>query len=302
MSTPGTALPQDLRRPVLRTYRSLRLATVVLTLLLAAAVVLEAGASGWCWQTSVSAYWWTSARGVVVAALCALGACLVVYHGSSDTEDALLDAAGFLAFVVAVVPTAPEPLCGGLGIPAGAGVEAGVRNNLAAVLVAGVAAQGVAAVLAARDRGRPPWTATAWAARVLGWLVVAAVAVAFVVAPDVVLERGHSLAAVGMFAAIIAVVVAEARACGRSVTAARYRRAYLAVAVAMAVTLVAVVVAHLALPRFAHAVLVVEALLVLEFAGFWVVQTVELWGVVARDEGDVVARDEGDAVAATSRS
>ena len=116
------------RDTALDTYRYLRGGIPVMMVLLAAALIIErAGAT--CWQTSISAYYFTSAHGVFIAALCAIGTMLIVYKGSRDTEDVLLNLAGILAFVVAVVPTSrPVLLCGSADLNVGGQIGA-VRTS-----------------------------------------------------------------------------------------------------------------------------------------------------------------------------
>ena len=94
-----------------RTYRYLRVSTVVVTGLLMVAVLRQIVAAGGCVQTSISAYYFSAAHSAFVAALCVIGASLIVYKGSTDTEDVVLNFAGFLALVVAFVPTAREYTC-----------------------------------------------------------------------------------------------------------------------------------------------------------------------------------------------
>src|SRR5271156_5020787 len=96
---------------LLDTYRYLRGGMAVMVVMLGAAVLGERLTAS-CWQTSISAYYFTSAHSVFVAALCALGTLLIVYTGSTDTEDTLLNLAGILAFIVAMVPTSRPALCG----------------------------------------------------------------------------------------------------------------------------------------------------------------------------------------------
>ena len=91
---------------VLDTYRFLRGGLVVMVVMLFASLIVVAITTDGCWQTSISAYYYTAAHSVFVASLCALGILLITYRGSNDTEDILLDLAGVLAFVVAMVPTA----------------------------------------------------------------------------------------------------------------------------------------------------------------------------------------------------
>ena len=96
----------------LDTYRFLRGGMVVMAVLLGAALAVER-AHATCWQTSISAYYFTTAHAVFIGALFAIGAMLIVYQGASDTENTLLNLAGVLAFVIAVVPTTrPVLQCG----------------------------------------------------------------------------------------------------------------------------------------------------------------------------------------------
>lgn len=287
MSEPVSPPWDDHGRSVLHTYRSIRLATVVLVVLLAGSVVVEATMAG-CWQTSISAYYWTPAHGVFIGVLCAVGACLVVYKGSSELEDLALNFSGFLAFVVAMVPPVRRPSCGGSSLPAEYVVTESIRNNVLAVLVAGAAAQAVTVVLARRAGPVPPSRPVVRIARVGGWAVIVLGAAAFVLFPSEFDSYGHDVAAVTMFVVIIGVVVTNAVSARTAGLSSRYARAYAAVAVAMVVTLAAVVLGQLLMPDWGHAVLVVEALLVAEFATFWGFQTAELWGVVNR--GELVAR------------
>ena len=111
----GQIAEQQDRDLTLDTYRYLRGGMVVMVVMLAAGVI-GAAISSHCWQGSISAYYYTSAHSVFIASLCALGVQMIVYRGSSDTEDALLNLAGMLAFIVAFVPTGmPERQCGEAG-------------------------------------------------------------------------------------------------------------------------------------------------------------------------------------------
>ena len=76
---------------------------VVVIVMLFAAIFIDSVPTD-CWQGSISAYYYTAARNVFVATLCCLGIMLIVYKGSNDTEDVLLNLAGTLAFFVAFVP------------------------------------------------------------------------------------------------------------------------------------------------------------------------------------------------------
>ena len=109
--------------------------------MLAAAVIGER-LTATCWQTSISAYYFTTAHSIFIAALCALGVQFIVYKGSSDTEDVLLTLAGILAFIVAMVPTTrPVLFCGRYGLPAEYDVKHAITNNVWAVVIALVIAR-----------------------------------------------------------------------------------------------------------------------------------------------------------------
>ncbi|MFD1810782.1 hypothetical protein [Rhodococcus gannanensis] len=269
---------------VLTTYRYLRLATVVLVVTLAAAVLLATARSG-CWRNSISAFYHSSVGDVFVAVLCALGVGLIVYKGSSDTEDVLLNLAGFLAFVVAVVPTAPPPPgeCGWT-LRAATGTADSVRDSMWAILIAGAVAEIAALVISRRTGADRSLRPVAQWVRIAGWVIVVAGALVFVFAPDLFARHAHTVAATLVFAGIIGVAVASGVSATYTRDGARYARLYRVIATVMLATLIAVVVVHLAFPEWGHLVIVTEALLVAEFAAFWIVQTVELWNVVDRTD------------------
>lgn len=95
------------------------------------------------------------------------------------------------------------------------------------------------------------------------------------------MANAHGIAAVALFAAIIATVFLTAFVADKGVVdspnPALYQRLYRWIAVVMVCTLVAAVVAHYALSEFSHIVIVVEIVLLAEFFAYWAVQTVEKW-------------------------
>ncbi len=104
MST--TTLPADARLISYLTLRKfigligilLPFALVIINILLARKVVM---------QGSMSGYYYTDVRGVLVGSLCAIGVFLFAYRGYGGWDDALTDAAGLFAIGVALFPTAP---------------------------------------------------------------------------------------------------------------------------------------------------------------------------------------------------
>ena len=294
-------------RDVVYTYRYLRGAMIALLLML----LLSVGYQWWwetdhsCWLGSISAYYYTPARTVFVGSLCALGASLIAYKGHSSEEDVLLNFSGFMAFVVAMVPTVPDFSCGpNAYTQTPAEIAAAVRNNIWSLVVVAVIG---AVIVAALKRGAMVRDA---AARPTARSVVVTLACAgvllvelalFLVLRDRFIALSHGIAAATMVAGVIAVMVLSAlrteerhRAVGDD-AGRGYRRIYLAIAVALTVALAATVVAALTVTGFAHLVLVAEVIVIVLFATYWGVQTKELWdlGEASADEArDVGARAE----------
>lgn len=279
-----------------KTYDYLRLAMVLLVVGLAAAIAVEWWEVGRdCFQTSISAYFYTPARGVFVASLLAIGVCLVVLKSSDEVEDALLNVAGLLAPVVGLVPTAAPGTCSSSPSSA-ADRETIVANGMSTLLVVGLVALVATALIAtadARRRGTAtprPYVLSIGAAFAL-WGGALAV---FALDRDLFLERAHSTAAISMFLCIIGVVVQNARGLARDKTQggewygqAAHANRYAIVALAMAVA-VAAVIAWRVFIGLEHVVLWLEATLILLFAVFWAMQSIELWHRGERGTPDTV--------------
>ena len=276
---------------VLKTYRYLRLAMVLLVGMLTAAVLWQTlGTSPHCLQPSISAYYYTPARAVFVAALGAIGASLIVYHGNTATEDVLLNFTGIAAIVVAFVPTPLEASCSMTNVPSQSEVADAVTNNGWSLLLTGLVAVAIATVM-----GRDTFRSRFSGAASRFWLIVTSVVVVaggvlFVVDRSGFRHHGHAVAAVSLFAGIVLVVVTNSISFGRSRQQSHYRNRYGAVATAMLVSLVSAVVAHLVAPGFSTWRFWLEAAVILEFGVYWVVQTTELWNVATRADSAVNRR------------
>jgi hypothetical protein len=260
----------------------------VMIVMLAAAVIGER-LTATCWQTSISAYYFTTAHSIFIAALCALGVQFIVYKGSSDTEDVLLTLAGILAFIVAMVPTTrPVLFCGRYGLPA-YDVKHAITNNVWAVVIALVIARVLSFWLYRRTNTASPKSVLGTVSTYVLRAVMAVGLVAFIFFRTWFDSNGHGVAAVIMFLAIIVTVVTTAFLVSRQDDAKSphrhlYYAVYQCIAAAMIATLVAVVVLHLALDSWNHWVIVAETVLILEFTVYWVVQTIELWRTPSRFE------------------
>ncbi|WP_460843848.1 hypothetical protein [Nocardioides marmoraquaticus] len=216
---------------------------------------------------------------------------MIIYKGDAAMEDLLLNISGFLAFVVALVPTplkallinpvtkspiSNEPPCQRSNVPSELQFTGALTNNLFALLVAFSAVLAVVwffRALAARQSAQPSVQRVLYGTAATAILAVGVLVlwVLYLAAPDFLRSKAHLLAAFGMFAGIVAVVGLNWRA-----ASGPYRAWYRSTFLAMAT--VAVVGLGLAvLEVFQHTIFWVEAALIALFAVFWVVQTVELW-------------------------
>lgn len=272
------------RDVALDTYRYLRGGMAVMIVLLGAAVTIERVHAS-CWQTSISAYYFTSAHSVFIASLCAIGAMLIVYRGSNDTEDVLLNLAGILAFVVAMVPTSrPVLFCGSVDLSIG-GQSA--ISNVWAVVIALVVSRTASWWMYRHTGTAQPRSALGAAAVWVQRALLAVGLITLAAVPEWFRLNAHGVAAVAMFAAIILTVGITAFVAGNQDDCKcphrrRYQVIYQLISAAMVLTLIATVELHQVLDGFNHAIIVVEVALIAEFAVYWVVQTVELWGTPTR--------------------
>ncbi|OBI35226.1 hypothetical protein [Mycobacterium colombiense] len=268
---------------------------VVILVMLAAAVVMER-LPAICWQTAISSYYYTSAHNILTAALMALGTLFIVYKGSSDTEDVLLTLAGLCTFIAAMAPQTPRPhpLCWPeADLPKEYTVEPAMLLNVKAVVVA-LGLGWIAMWLVQRWRGQTAYPRTAVSmvlSRFVFWPIIAVGLITLFFFPGTFKTLAHGAAGVLMLSAFIATAFCTAYIVGREDVSKSphlrgYQRWYWGIAILMLVTLIFVVFLHLAQPRWAQTVwgLVVEAVLILEFAAYWVVQTFELWNTADRTE------------------
>src|SRR5271157_2220712 len=209
MKMPGDTTTHT-RDITLDTYRYLRGGMAVMIVMLGAAVIGERLTAG-CWQTSISAYYFTTAHSIFIAVLWALGVQFIVYKGSSDTEDVLLTLAGILAFIVAMVPTTrPVLLCGRHDLPADYSVQHAITNNVWAVVIGLVIARAVSWWLYRRTHTTVPKSALGTVSMYVLRAIVAAGLAAFIFFPDRFDSDAHGNAAMIMFLAITTTVVTTA--------------------------------------------------------------------------------------------
>ncbi len=270
------------RQAAIETYRYLRVGIVALAVLLAVSVIGEIafGSSGLL--GSISAYYFTPVRDVLVGVLVALGLGLIVIRGRG-AEDVLLNLAGMLAPVVAFVPMVvtdstraalgptPEP----------------TADAMWALVALGVPAMAFAVATARRLTGEARTAALRGAAA--GAVTIVGFAAWLAIDDASFLKAAHYVAAVGMFG--VFVVVARLNAASARddsdgpvvdlLPATRRRASYAAISWSMLGTVV--VAGLLGLLQLAgstpipHWLFWVESILLALFAAFWALQTIEYW-------------------------
>jgi len=271
------------------TYRYLRIAMPLLVILLGASIawqIFEPAPD--CWLGSISAYYYTSARAVFVACLCAIGACLVIYRGHTAVEDLALNISGLLAFGVAFVPTPltdlqikpTDAVCRRSNVPTESQLATAIDNNVFALLVALSAILLVALVLRPWKGGKPGLDLTGdilllGFALLLGWYL-------YVADRALIRDYAHLVSSVTMFAGIFFVVlmnvlrIQHASKPDRTGVQIACLRWYWLVLALMAASVAVLSIAAWT-GSFDHAVFWLEASLIALFGMFWVVQTKELW-------------------------
>jgi heme A synthase len=270
----------------IKTYRYLRMAMVAMIVLLGAAVLIEwAKTDPRCLQTSISAYYYTPVRAIFVGALITIGVCMVVLKGNTETEDILLNVAGILAPAVALVPTPGQGRCHSVPVVLG-DAAANVSNNMLALFVVGVPCLLLTAFFIVRDRRRQPagWTPLYVVGLGVAVLIFGGGLAWFLLDRSGFIGHAHYAAAIVMFACIVVVVLVNAEQYRRKHADPRSpANRYSVIAIAMVVVPL-LMVAWKKLFGWEHAVLGIEAALILLFAAFWVSQTEELWNEGLRQE------------------
>jgi hypothetical protein len=288
-----------------KSYRYLRLSVVGLAVLLAVSVVI-AYASGDRGLGSISAYYYTPVRSVLVGALVGMGLALIAIKGRDQNhEDVLLNLAGMLAPVVAFVPT---PLHEGQvvnEVPVDCPGEAvrcvpeefvaGVDNNVVALAIVAALGLGLGWWMARRDgplTGRARFGLLAAAAVVVSFVLV------FVVGHDAFLVVAHYASAVPMFGALVVVMAINARQSrsqltmrGRAVSyAPLYRALWVGMAGALGLAGLYLLLVWLTpLTPWVGWIFLLEAVLLALFTVFWVLQTAEWYDEGVPDETDAAA-------------
>jgi ABC-type multidrug transport system fused ATPase/permease subunit len=212
-------------------YRSLRLAIVFLLLALAASVFYQTIHQGSFLQ-SVSAYYYTPAQPVFVAALIGFGVMMIAMQGLSNAENVFLRLAGIFAIAVALIPTrlsgdfqtavqacqksggtSPTQQVKNLNCATILATRASVENNVAAALIAGGLALVLIAVILFKGGGAKTgtsegrWALAALFASTLLWL---GGLIALAVSVDWLGNYGHVIGGIGLLVCVLLVAGANA--------------------------------------------------------------------------------------------
>jgi hypothetical protein len=307
-ATSSVSDPTELSSYAINSYRYLRIAIVVVLLALLCSVALERAHSKGCFEESISAYYYTPVHSIFVGALVALGVCLIAIRGSTDPEDVLLNIAGVLAPIVAFVPTAqPTHPCTN-NLYARGNTLAYINNNLVAFGIALVLAFVIAVATvfrADKDRRNIHKVSkhTVWGLALSGALLALGIGWYFL-SRSSFLDHAHGGGAAVLFLLVGVVVFIN----GLSSPNAKYRRGYMMVALAMALSFVTVLIVGFLDPHWRHQILWLELLELSLLLVYWTLQTAELWdpGVPtgdARQERSKTARSSppGKAVATIAR-
>lgn len=261
-----------------RTYRYLRIGVAGAVVVIFTAVGVAAASVGWL--TSVSDYYYTSARDAFVGALVAVALALVALSGRG-AERFLLDAAAVFAPLIAVVPTTVVPgsipgvevACDERCFPSG--YEADAATGVTTYLIVGALTVLVALLLVAL---RQTSLASIAASLVFTVAVLVAVALTWSFARGLFLDQGHFIVTVAFFGLFAAVAIRNAFPRREAPPPPVFRVIYTAIAVGLALLLVLYVVL---LPQAdatgVPVVLITEAAALVLFFAFWVVQGIEKW-------------------------
>lgn len=253
----------------IKTYRYLRIAMVGLVATLFTAVGYEMVQKDLdCFQTSISAYYYTPAQAIFVGTLIAIGVCLVAVKGNTEWEDIFLNISGMLAPVVALVPTPGPGKCQTVKVDR-IEADAAIENNVYSILLVGVLGVLVSAALAWRERRRRAAADVAGSDRSpYGVLIALAILIGggawFCTDRGSFTDKAHYAAALTMFGFIVLVVVWNAWQFGKKDTGS-YANRYAVIALLMVGSLV-VLGGYAWLADWDHAVLWIEGVLITLFA------------------------------------
>jgi hypothetical protein len=291
----------------IKTWRYLRASMIGFVLAILIGVGFERSKAPGCFQTSISAYYYTPVHGILIGALVAVGTCLICLRGNTDAEDILLNLAGLFVPVVALVPTPGTGSCGSV-LTTADNRDVNISNNVFVLLVVGAAGFVFLAVIAIVGRVRhgdwPPRLS------LVGYAVTLAVwgyaVVTFAWFRTFFRDTAHYSAAIAMFVCFLAVVILDAISyrvhqepavathpvAGKvKATFLSWRNPYAVIALVMIADAIGWGIVGLVF-NWSHWIIWIEATLIAVFAVFWGWQTSELWNKGLRGQAAPSGRSD----------
>jgi hypothetical protein len=276
------------------TYRYLRWVMVAALVTLLLSVIMQSVL--YCGLGSVSAYYYTPVRTVFVGSLIAFGSALIAYQGRARVEDVALNFSGYMAIVVALVPTRQSVACRDSGFGQSDEAIAGaVRNNISALIGTTLLVVGLKLWLRHRDRRgknadrdvekaqlkKQPWSVWDVLAYVVGGAILVRELLQFLIQPDGFIDSAHGTAAITMVFGLGCVMFFNALAVpheeavlGRG---SRFWNSFRFWYIALVVLLIVLVALVLTAPN-ERVILILELVVFAVFVAYWILQSVELWG------------------------
>jgi hypothetical protein len=271
-------------RSAISTYRYLRVSIVTVVVTLLVSVGLERSKAS-CWNGSISAYYYTPVHSIFIAALGLIGIALFAIRGGNRCQEILLNAAGFLAPVVAFVPTGwSSAYCPSNLTPTSNKTISQLlsgnhfftkfyTNNLVAFIAGGIFSFILATIVFWRKNRTAPPPELYWPA-IGTTVVVVAGFIWYEVSQTNFSTHAHGYAAILMFILVGLMILSTALHEESPV----YKRLYFACAGGMAAAGAAILVAGWVM-TWRHQVLVLELVEITLFVVFWLAQTIELWDI-----------------------
>lgn len=287
-SAAGTVLTKDQDHAIL-TYRYLRLAIISVVLALLVSVLLER-AHATCWQESISSYYYTPVHSIFIVALGVIGVALISIRGGTTPIEVLLNQAGFLAPVVALVPTGwsssncPSNLSNASKATIAHLLNGNTffakfsSNNLLAYIIGAFSAvvlAKVAAWTAKKSHRIPPKELEVPALGISG--IIVGGYIWREVRPASFNAHAHGYAALLMFA-LVGVAILLTGLQGLRTGKTRYVILYFTCAGVMAGGFLVIFIVG-RLMTWHHQVLLLEGIEATAFVVFWFFQTIELWDI-----------------------
>ena len=264
-----------------RTYRYVRIGIAGTVGVILVAVIVASIQMGTVWP-SISAYYYSSAGGLFVGALVAAALGILALSGRG-TERALLDAAGLLAPLIALIPApvVPGTLTGYVSCDAATGCTPSIEDRIGVGIVTYVIIGLGVWLVAVLINHRTPRPADVTDTLVLSPLILVLVLVAWLAEPEG-FRAGAHLASAGTFFVLIAIVAIRGPlpVDGEYDALPGVRTAYRVLGVLMAIDVAALVLGVITgwpgqlFPWF---VLTGEAVALALFGAFWILQSTRKW-------------------------